>query len=68
MTITLNTNKQFKEFIEANRKSVTNINGTEFTEMYPMIEATNRAASYYDVKSQGNNYFIPPFIIKVKTN
>jgi hypothetical protein len=66
MTITLSTNQQFSAFIKVNRKNVTNINGVEFNEIYPMIEATSKHATYYDVESQGNKFLNAPFVIQVK--
>jgi hypothetical protein len=68
MTITLNTNEQFNEFIQVNRKQVTNINGVEFNEMYPMIESNKKNAHYYDAPNQCNQFLYPPFTIEVKTN
>ena len=66
MTITLSTNQLFSAFIKVNRKNVTNINGVEFNEIYPMIEATSKQATYYDVESQGNKVLNAPFVIQVK--
>ena len=62
-TITLNTAKQLKSI---ERKSITNINGIEFGELYPLLEVTNKNASYYDVDEQGYKFLLPPFIVKTK--
>jgi len=66
MTITLSTNQLFSAFIKVNRKNVTNINGVEFNEIYPMIEATSNHVTYYDVESQENKFLTAPFVIQVK--
>ena len=62
-TITLNTAKQLKSI---ERKSITNINGIEFGELYPLLEVTNKNASYYDVDEQGYKFINEPFIVKTK--
>lgn len=64
-SIVINTEKELKGFISENRKNVTNINGVEFNELYPLIDVTNKHASYYDIELQGNKFLYPPFIIKL---
>jgi protein-disulfide isomerase-like protein with CxxC motif len=63
-TTVINTEKQLKDFVSQNRKNITNINGVEFGEMYPMMEVTNKQASYYDVETQGNKFLYAPFKVE----
>ncbi len=65
-TITINTAKELKGFFNSNRKSIKEINGAKIGELYPMVDITNKHASYYDVESQGNKFFYPPFKVLVK--
>ena len=62
-TTTLNTAKELKSI---ERKSIVNINGIEFGELYPMLEVTNKHVSYYDVNEQGNKFINAPFIVTTK--
>lgn len=64
MTTTINTAKELKSFVNSNRQNITNINGVDFTATYPMLEVTNKHASYYDVKSQGNKFINAPFTVE----
>jgi len=64
-TTVINTEKELKDFVSKNRKNITNINGVQFGEFYPMMEVTNKHASYYDVESQGNKFLYAPFNIKL---
>lgn len=64
-TITINTERELKKFVAENRSKITAINGVNFRPMYPILEVTNRSASYYDVESQGNRYLTAPFILSV---
>ena len=59
----LNTSKELK-VIE--RKSITNINGIEFGELYPMLDVSNKHVSYYDVDSQGSKFINAPFEVVTK--
>lgn len=63
-TTVINTEKELKYFVEQNRKTITNINGIQFNEMYPMMNVTNKHASYYDVESQGDKFLYAPFKIE----
>lgn len=65
-TTVINTERELKGFISKNRKNITNINGVQFGEMYPMLEVTNKHASYYDVQSQANKFINAPFRIETK--
>lgn len=62
-TLTVNTEIELKKFINENRSKITSINGVEFRSLYPMLEVTNKHASYYDVESQSNKFLIAPFIV-----
>ncbi len=62
----INTNKELKDFVSKNRKNIKKINGVQFGKMYPMIEATNKHASYYDVKLQEHKLLYAPFTIEYK--
>lgn len=64
-TTVINTPKELKSFVAENRKNITNINGVQFGEMYPMLEVTKKHASYYDVNSQSNKYLSAPFTVKI---
>ena len=63
-TTVINTERELKDFVSKNRKNITNINGVQFNEMYPMMDVTNKHASYYDVESQGNKFLYAPFKIE----
>ena len=55
-----------RELKEINRKSITNINGVNFDENYPMLEVSNKNASYYSVQEQGNVLLYEPFEVTLK--
>ena len=65
-TLKFNTAKELKKFVSENRKEITNINGVDFNEMYPMLEVSNKHASYYNVEEQGNSGLYAPFTVIVK--
>ena len=65
-TIVINTEKELKEFVKENRKKIKNINGVEFSELYPMMEISNKQAAYYDVETQGNIFLCAPFNVTIK--
>lgn len=65
-TITINSAKELKSLVNNSRKSITNINGVEFSEMYPMLEVSNKHASCYDVEAQGNKFLYAPFTVTIK--
>ena len=58
--------KTAKELKSIERKSIVNINGIEFGELYPLLELTNKHVSYYDVNEQGSKFINAPFIVKTK--
>ena len=62
-TTVLQTAKELKAFLPENRKNITEINGIECNEMYPIIEASNKHASYY---KESTHLLRPPFVIKIK--
>lgn len=64
-TIILKTEKELKSFVNENRKNIVNINGVEFNKLYPMLEVTNKNASYYDVEKQSNKFLYSPFNISI---
>ena len=55
-----------KELKSIERKSIVNINGIEFGELYPMLEVTNKHVSYYDVNEQETKFIHAPFIVTTK--
>lgn len=65
-TTLIQTEKELKLFVNENRKNISNINGVEFTELYPMLDISNKHASYYDVESQGNKFLYSPFTVITK--
>ena len=67
-TTVINTERELKDFISQNRKNITNINGVQFGEMYPIIDVTNKHASYYDVESQEYKFLYAPFTIEYKAD
>ncbi len=62
-TLNINTEKELKELVLSNRESITSINGVTFGNVYPMLEVSNKHASYYDSASQSNKYLSSPFIV-----
>lgn len=68
ITTVINTEKELKNFVLKNRKNITNINGVKFGDIYPMMEVSNKHASYYDTESQGNKFLYAPFKIELKEN
>jgi hypothetical protein len=58
------TEKQLKTFVSIFRSKIISINGISFKEVYPMLEVTNKHASYYDVKTQGNKFLNSPFNVE----
>lgn len=65
-TLVINTEKELKAFVNENRKNITNINGVEFGELYPMMDISNKHATYYDVETQGNKFLYSPFNVITK--
>lgn len=65
-TAVIKTEKELKYFVSKNRKNITNINDVQFGELYPMLEVTNRHASFYDVETQGNKFLCAPFTVQFK--
>ena len=41
-TLSISTVQELKAFVNENRKSITNINGVEFSEFYPMLDISNK--------------------------
>ena len=58
--------KKLKQIVFENRKNITNINGVQFGEMYPMLTVTNSNASYYSVEAQESKSLVAPFKITFK--
>jgi len=63
---TLKTQKELKVLVKKNRKNIKNINGVEFSELYPILRATNKHTTYYDVDSQENKFLFAPFTVILK--
>ena len=62
-TLEFATARTFKTFVKENRKYITNINGVEFRPSYPMIEATRKHTSYYDVNTGENTLLHYPLTV-----
>ena len=65
-TLEFDTVRELKQFASKNRKDITNINGLEFGENYPMLEISNNYASYYDVDEQSYLPLYAPFKVTIK--
>lgn len=65
-SLVFETEKELKLFIQENREKVTKINDVEFGELYPILEVSNKHASYYDVESQGSKFLYAPFKVTIK--
>lgn len=65
-TLEINTPRELNKFVKSNRKDITNINGVEFTEMYPILELSNNRVSYYNVEEGENSRLYSPFKVLVK--
>ena len=63
--LTITTPRDFKRFIERFREDVIEINNVAFKSIYPMIEASNTAASWYNVQDSSNVYFNFPIEVTV---
>ena len=48
------------------RKLITEINDVKFGEIYPMLEISNKHASYYNVEKQENTPLFTPFTVTLK--
>ncbi len=66
ITLVINNENELKELVLANRNNITQINDVKFGELYPMIEVTNKHASYYCVETQGNKFLYSPFNVIIK--
>jgi protein-disulfide isomerase-like protein with CxxC motif len=62
----IKTKKELRRFVKKNRKQIININGFKFGEKYPIIETTNKSATFYDVKTQENQILTAPFNVTIK--
>lgn len=67
-TLEFTTAKSFKQFVEENRKYITNINGVEFRASYPMLEASRKHASYYDVNTGQNVALYFPITVRYQSS
>ncbi len=65
-SIVIKNEREFKNFVEVNRKDISTINNIKFSENYPIITATNSNVYYYDVVTQNNKFIYPPFNIDLK--
>ena len=64
--LTIASEKELKQLVNSNRKSITKINNVEFGELYPMLDISKKHATYYDVESQGNKFLSAPFSVVLK--
>jgi hypothetical protein len=64
-TITINTERELKQFVDANRKSIREINGTKFNENYPILTCSNKHAHYYSHISQDDIFLKAPFAVSI---
>lgn len=67
-TIEIRTEAKLNKFVKENRGSIQSINGIDFSNLYPMLEVTNKHASYYDVSQQCNRYISAPFTVVYTEN
>lgn len=65
-TLTITSARELKGLVNSNRKAITKINNVEFGELYPMLEVSNKHATYYDIESQGNKFLHTPFNVVLK--
>lgn len=65
-TIEIKSEKDLKDFVASNRRQIQNINGVEFSPLYPILDVSNKHAYYYDVESQGNKFLYPPFNVTLR--
>ena len=65
-TIKIKTEKELKYFADKNRKDILRINEVEFTELYPMLELSNKHSRYYNVEKQEYSFIYPPFEVTIK--
>lgn len=63
MKTTINTAKELKSLVLTSREFITRINGVEFGRTYPMLDVSNKHASYYDVAIQSNILLSAPFYV-----
>ena len=64
--ITITTAKELKALVTTNRANIAAINGIQFGTMYPLINCSNKHASYYDVDTQGNKFLTSPFNVTLR--
>ena len=65
-TIKIETEKELKSFVEQYRKDILRINKVEFTELYPILELSNKNSRYYNVEKQEYSFLYPPFEVTIK--
>ena len=65
--IIISTEKELKVFVNENRANIMNINNINFNKLYPLIEVSNKHASYYNVESQENKFLHAPFNVIYKS-
>ena len=65
-TIKIETEKELKSFVEKYRKDILGINEVEFTELYPMLELSNKHSRYYNIEKQEYSFIYPPFEVTIK--
>lgn len=58
-----NNAKNLKKY---NRKDIVQINTIKFTELYPILDITNRSISYYNVKEQRDELIYSPYNVTFK--
>jgi len=63
--MTITTSKKLKELLLSNRNSIATINGIGIGEVYPILQVTNKHASYYDVSAQEYKLLIAPYTITI---
>ena len=64
-TLVINTEKELKKLVSANRENITQINDVKFGARYPMLEVSNKHALYYDPQT-GNKILTAPFNVTMK--
>jgi len=65
--LTFNTEREVKNYIKQNGKDhIINVNGIDFGKYNKLWEITNKIFSYYDPKTQSDQFFYSPFIITIE--
>lgn len=64
-TLRLNTARELKKITKNNIENIVSINGVDFNSMYPLLEVSNKHASYFKNNKYNNLY--APFIVSINS-